>query len=187
MTRLALFAALPLLATACAAEDSGATAQAAAEVAPAPAAAEPVLTRIDYDAVLAGDHRSEENRARDPYRRPAETLAFFGLEPGMTVVEINPGGGWYTEVLAPAVGPEGKLYAAQVDPAASERAAKRIADYDAKLASNPAYVNTERVVFWNKSLDMPDGVADMVVAFRTVPHRHKRGEAPAACAEIQAA
>src|SRR3546814_12971231 len=49
----------------------------------------------NYAAALAGNHRSAENRARDKYRHPAETLSFFGLQPDMTVVENWPGGGWY--------------------------------------------------------------------------------------------
>lgn len=58
-------------------------------------------------AVLTADHRTPEQRARDQHRRPAETLAFWGLRPGMTVMEIGPGEGWWTEILAP--------YAAQTD------------------------------------------------------------------------
>ena len=52
-------------------------------------------------SAIAGAHRSEANRARDAWRHPAETLAFFGVDPGDTVVEIWPGGGWYAEILAP--------------------------------------------------------------------------------------
>src|SRR4051812_24255083 len=64
------------------------------------------------DQILASDHRSPENRQRDRYRHPAETLAFFGLTDRQTVVEILPGGGWYTEILAPLLKPYGKLYEA---------------------------------------------------------------------------
>ncbi len=66
------------------------------------------------DEVLAGDHRAED-RARDQYRRPAETLAFFGVEPNMTVAEFAPGGGWYTRVLAPYVTTDGKYVAFNTD------------------------------------------------------------------------
>jgi predicted methyltransferase len=65
---------------------------------------------------MQGDHRSESNRARDQYRHPAETLAFFGIEDGMTVMEIWPGGGWYTEILAPVIRDHGKLIIATWDP-----------------------------------------------------------------------
>lgn len=62
------------------------------------------------DAAMQGDHRSERNRARDQYRRPKETLAFLGFRSDMTVVEFSPGGGWYTEILAPALRDGGTLY-----------------------------------------------------------------------------
>ena len=65
------------------------------------------------DAAIAGSHRSAANKARDRYRHPKETLEFFGLRPDMTVVEIWPGGGWYTEILAPVLRERGKLYVAQ--------------------------------------------------------------------------
>lgn len=51
-------------------------------------------------AVVASAERSPDNRARDRYRHPLETLTFFGIEPDMHVLEIRPGGGWYTEILA---------------------------------------------------------------------------------------
>ena len=60
--------------------------------------------------VLADESRAEE-AARDPYRHPAETLAFFRVEPTMTVAEFSPGGGWYTRVLAPWIMPQGKYIA----------------------------------------------------------------------------
>ena len=66
---------------------------------------------------VQGDHRSESNKARDQYRHPAETLAFFGIKDGDTVMEIWPGGGWYTEILAPAMRDHGKLIIATWDPA----------------------------------------------------------------------
>ena len=67
-------------------------------------------------AGVKGEHRSESNKARDPYRHPRQTLAFFGIEDGMTVMEIWPGGGWYTEILAPAMRDHGKLVIATWDP-----------------------------------------------------------------------
>lgn len=64
---------------------------------------------------MDGSHRSEANVARDQYRHPAETLEFFGIQDGMTVMEIWPGGGWYTEILAPAMRDHGKLIVATWD------------------------------------------------------------------------
>ncbi len=62
-----------------------------------------------------GKHRSAKNIARNQYRHPAQTLYFFGLEKNMTVLEISPGGLWYTEVLAPVLKNEGKLIVAGYD------------------------------------------------------------------------
>jgi len=78
----------------------------------APAIAEAHMDRSapDLEEVLA-DERRAQDRARDQYRNPAETLAFFQVEPDMTVAEYGPGGGWYTRVLAPYVMPAGQYIA----------------------------------------------------------------------------
>jgi predicted methyltransferase len=68
------------------------------------------------DAVIAGGHRSEIAVARDKYRHPKETLAFFGVAPDMTVLEVIPGGGWFTEILAPYLRDSGKLFVTGGDP-----------------------------------------------------------------------
>ncbi|MGI9385521.1 MAG: methyltransferase, partial [Methyloligellaceae bacterium] len=62
-------------------------------------------------SIIAGDHRTPKYSPRDRYRHPYETLTFLGLKPGMTVVEVWPGGGWYTEILAPYLMGAGKYYA----------------------------------------------------------------------------
>ena len=109
MYRATLLTSITIFAfTACAPADEAAEPMAAQDAMPQAATTEAVTgedmaaVANPYDAILAGDQRSAENRARDQYRNPAETLQFFGVEPGMTVVEVSPGGGWYTEVLAPA-------------------------------------------------------------------------------------
>ena len=92
-------------------------------VAPAPApqaatSAEAAGKQIGpLDSVLAGDWRSDANRARDGYRHPRETLTFFGVEPDQTVIEMWPGGGWYAEVLAPLLRDAGNYTGVIVDPA----------------------------------------------------------------------
>ncbi len=68
-------------------------------------------------AALAGPQRAAANAARDPWRHPYETLLFFGIKPTMTVVELVPGGGWYTEILAPYLRESGRLIVAGSDPA----------------------------------------------------------------------
>jgi len=74
----------------------------------------PVEARIER--AMLGDHRSEANKARNVYRHPVGTLTFLGLQDGMTVMEIWPGGGWYTEVLAPVIRHHGQLIVAGYDP-----------------------------------------------------------------------
>jgi len=66
-------------------------------------------------AASVGDHRSESNIARNAYRHPVETLSFFGLEPDMSVIEVLPGGLWYTEILAPVLEANGRYIAASYD------------------------------------------------------------------------
>ena len=66
-------------------------------------------------AVIAGDHRAADEKARDQYRHPYESLRFVGIRHDMKVVEIYPGGGWYTQILAPYLKDKGKLIVALYD------------------------------------------------------------------------
>jgi predicted methyltransferase len=96
---------------------------AAPDTAPAPAPTQetqPAVTAADFAAVLAMPHRTAENKARDASRHPAETLAFFGVAPDSKVVELWPGGGWYTEILAPYLENDGELTVTIFDPAGPE-------------------------------------------------------------------
>ncbi len=124
------------------------------------------------DAALAGPQRSEANRARDVYRHPAQTLAFFGIKPDMTVVEIMPGGGWYTEILAPYLRDKGKLYAAHFPlDTTGEYGKKAIAAYTQKLAAAPAVYDHVLLTPFQppQQVDIaPPGSADAVVTFRNV-------------------
>lgn len=136
-------------------------------------------TLATLDRVLAGDHRSAENRARDKYRHPKETLQFFGFRQDMAVMEVSPGGGgWYTEVLAPALREHGRYVAASWDPnSTSEYAKKNSKKYADKLASRPDLYDRATVA----ALDppdalkpVPDGTMDMVLTFRNI-HGWMRG------------
>ena len=98
---------------------------------PATAGDADVAARIEN--AMLGDHRSEENRARNKYRHPVGTLTFFGLEDGMTVMEITPGGGWYTEVLAPAIRHHGQYIAASYDIDVEGQPEYRYAQHEALL------------------------------------------------------
>ena len=73
------------------------------------ACANPAKDATALDSAVAASHRSDANKARDQYRHPKETLAFFGVKPTHKVVELWPGGGWYTEILAPYLAKSGKL------------------------------------------------------------------------------
>lgn len=188
LKRLVLSAAL--ISTLAACQKQEAPAPAAAEPAPAPVAepapaptAEPAAAATmdaafaaRLDEILAGAHRSDENKARDAWRHPKDTLAFFGLAPGMTVIEMNPGGGWYTEILAPALSGNGTLITAVVDPAktSSDRAReyneKANADLRAMLGAKSEQFGPVQVAEYDPAapvLGMP-GSADMVVTFRNI-------------------
>lgn len=129
-------------------------------------------TSAALDAALAGSHRSERNKARDRFRHPKETLTFFGLRRDMTVVEIWPGGGWYTEVLAPVLKSKGKLYAAQYgsNPAFDYQRQENAALQD-KAKKNPeVFGEVQFTALWapNELAIAPAGTADLVLTFRNV-------------------
>lgn len=156
--------------TACSGSATSGTETTGAEPAESSGGAEPeagpTVESGSIEAAIAGAHRSEPNRARDRYRHPRETLEFFGLEPGMNVVEMAPGGGWYTEILAPVVRGQGSLTLAVPDPNQSQYTQRLLT----RLQATPqVYDHVRHVVFAlpdNTELG-PPGSADMVVTFRS--------------------
>jgi predicted methyltransferase len=135
----------------------------------APQADPSAATAAKLDAAIAGAHRSDANRARDKYRNPKETLLFFGLEPGQTVVEISPGAGWYTEILAPVLNDRGLYIAAHNNPGGSPGAQKQRAAFKEKLAANPELYGKAAVTSFGKGISgniAAPGSADMVLTFR---------------------
>jgi predicted methyltransferase len=159
---------------------------AAPPVAPAPP--RDAATAAALERALAGEHRSAENRARDAWRHPLDTLLFFGIKPEMTVVEVWPGaGGWYTEVLAPLLADKGKLYAALMPPAPQNEyvtaGRKNFAD---KLAARPdLYGKVEMTEFGPGSFHLaPAGGADLVVTFRNIHNWMNLGFEKDAIAEM---
>jgi predicted methyltransferase len=122
-------------------------------------------------AILAGDQRSAENRARDAYRHPKETLLFFGIRPEMRVLEVWPEPGWYTEVIAPLLRDKGKYYAALIaaDPASRYNTA-RLDKYREKLGARPdLYDRVTVVTFPADGGDaVPPATVDMVLTFRNI-------------------
>lgn len=123
------------------------------------------------DAALAGDHRSDRNKARDQFRRPKETLGFFGFRTDMTVVEFSPGGGWYTEVLAPALRDTGTLYAAHYDMNAGNFQRRSLGGFLRKIGESPDVYDQIIVSTISEAGGEPMAPlnsADMVVTFRNV-------------------
>lgn len=121
-------------------------------------------------AAVAAEHRSVGNVARDAWRHPYETLAFFGIKPTDTVVELAPGGGWYTEILAPYLREQGQLYAAD---GGSAR-------FKAKMDSLAVYGKVKISVFDPAKglFDIaPPGSADAVLTFRNVHNWMDAGKA----------
>jgi len=124
----------------------------------APSLASPTLAEV-----IAGPQRTPAFQARDRYRHPLQGLEFFGLKPDMSVVEIWPSGGWWTEILAPYLRAHGKYYAALQPPF-------RDAAFHEKLAAAPQYY--DRVIVteagphrWRLA---PPGSVDLVLTFRNV-------------------
>ena len=151
---------------------AAASLMALAAMAPEPPVTDPA-TLATLDKVLAGDHRSDANRARDKYRHPKETLQFFGFRQDMAVMEVSPGGGgWYTEVLAPALREHGSYVAAGWDPnATGEYAKTNSKKYADKLAARPDVYDRAKVTALqapNALKPVPDGTMDMVVTFRNI-------------------
>src|SRR5687768_4465497 len=146
----------------------------AAAALPACAPTQPVSPQASPAALavaVAAPSRTPSNVARDRYRHPVETLAFFGVRPSDTVVEIWPGGGWYTEILAPYLASGGgTLYLAAPDWGRS--------GITKLQQANAAVYGGLRVadfpVFDGKTAEIPAGSADVVLTFRNV-HNWRMG------------
>jgi predicted methyltransferase len=136
--------------------------------------AEPALTKAARNMTLqdavAGDWRPAADKARDAWRHPVETLEFWGLKPGQTVVEFWPGAGWYTDILAPYLAAnKGKLIAADLEP--TDPAATEIIEaYRARLKAKPKiYGDVEITAFGPTSGPVaPAGSADLVLFLRNL-------------------
>lgn len=166
--------AVALIATACAAPGPSSGPSASAE----PSTANPV----SLDAAISGPQRDAKARQRDIYRHPKETLQFFELTPSQTVLEIAPGGGWYTEILAPYLHDHGTLYEAEYDgpqgaPSAEAQAGR--AAFAHKLAATPDVYGNVVVGTLHKGqfTGFPaDASVDRVLTFRNIHNWIKDGE-----------
>jgi predicted methyltransferase len=124
--------------------------------------ANPAAPSVSSTALLQkavnGDWRPAAHKARDQYRHPVETLQFFGLGPDMTVIELQPGGGWYTEILAPVLYARGHLL---------EAAGPKFAD---RIKADPAvFGHIGKIIPFDPPKQVrlgPENSADMVLTFR---------------------
>ena len=142
---------------------------------PVPQTAEPSpTTEAKLATVLTGNQRTAEERARDAYRHPRETLEFFGVRENMTVVELSAAKGWYTAILGPLLSEKGKLAVTNADPngppdSEGTKNAKSLLD---RFAKDPTAFGRVSTIVTNWKRDEvslgPDGSADMVLTFRNL-------------------
>jgi predicted methyltransferase len=118
---------------------------------------------------ISAPHRSPNFVARDPARKPQEVLEFVGVKPTMTVVEISPGGGYWTEILAPYLRDKGTYYTA-ISPRAAE-------NWQKKLDGNKELYGNIKVTDMSKGEVAPAGSADVVLTFRNVHNWMGQGTA----------
>jgi len=133
----------------------------------------PALADDALKAAIAGSHRTPDNVKRDTFRHPYETLTFFGIRPDMTVVELVPGGGWYTEILAPYLRDKGKLIAAGNTPESkSDIAARSGVRFKQRLDANPGVYGKVQLGAFEPGNGVytyaAKGSADMVLTFRNI-------------------
>ncbi len=136
-------------------------------------------TKAALLAAMAGKHRKPGNADRDKYRHPVETLEFFGLKPGMTVIDVGPGEGWYTELLAPTLAKKGKLFITTADPNGPSDARgtfygqrfKAFLDHSPEL-----YGKVQPIVIDGKAPALgQDGTVDMIIVMRGLHGMHNSG------------
>ncbi len=127
----------------------------------------PMAFSHDLERAVSSEERDPKNAARDSSRHPLETLSFFGIKSDMTIIELSPGGGWYTEILANFLHEPGKLIAAHFDPNSERAYYKRSrANFEKKLSGNSMFDNVEMVAI-NSNLAEPNTV-DAVLTFRNL-------------------
>ncbi|MET3106779.1 putative methyltransferase [Oxalobacteraceae bacterium GrIS 1.18] len=133
---------------------------------------QPVFADEALQAAINGSQRSEANKARDAARHPQQTLEFFGITPSMTVVELNPGGGWYTEILAPYLRAKGHLIEAFPEPKSKDQEGRaEAAAIQKKMNASPAVYDKVKTATFEppeKLSFAPNNSADLVLTFRNV-------------------
>ena len=143
--------------------------------APQSAASQPSpSTEAKLATVLTGNQRTAEERARDTYRHPRETLEFFGVRENMTVVELSASKGWYTAILGPLLSEKGKLAVTNADPngPADSEGTKNAKSLLERISKDPSSFGKVSTIVTNWKRDQvslgPDGSADMVLTFRNL-------------------
>ncbi|OYV59728.1 MAG: hypothetical protein B7Z71_07480, partial [Acidocella sp. 21-58-7] len=120
-------------------------------------------------AVITGPQRTPAFEARDKYRHPLQTLEFFGIRPDMTVVEVLPGTGWFTEILAPYLKDHGQLIEATEPLSSANPYARKMAMmFQKKLSSDPQVYKNVLIMPFDPPNYMPLGApnsVDMVLTF----------------------
>lgn len=130
------------------------------------------------EAAVSSSYRTPENIKRDQYRHPRETLEFFGLKPNMTLVEITPGAGWYTEILAPYLATSGHYIAAIPPAGANASMNETSAKVIAWIKSHKEFDGHSLIADFappDNLMLAPDGTADMVVTFRNIHNWISKG------------
>ena len=133
----------------------------------------------DLEAAIGGAHRTIQERMRDGSRHPRRTLEFFGLTPAMTVLEIWPGQGWYTKILAPYLRGSGQLIVADFDPATEGALGEMVRDLHAMLDAAPTlYGEVHEAGLYPGHLleEVPDESVDLVLLPRTLHNWVRRAE-----------
>jgi predicted methyltransferase len=152
-------------------------------VAPMAAHAAPASdsTAVSLDQAVAGRWRTQASRARDQYRHPQATLQFFGLRPDQTVIEITPGGGWYSQIIAPMLQAHGHYIAAVQAPRSDQEAAADDSALHKLFAADPAHYGNARIVEFDPKAPVfgPPGSADRVLTFRNAHNWTQAGTANA--------
>jgi len=133
------------------------------------------------ESAVSGSWRSAEAKERDTQRHPVAALEFWGLKPGMTILEVQPGGGWWTEILAPyarATKSEFHATAADLaDPKLSENAKKGRADFAAKYADESIYGKVNLENWGANAAPLPAGKFDWILLARGMHDWVRRGSA----------
>jgi predicted methyltransferase len=138
-------------------------------------------TRQQLEKFTVAPHRGAADKARDAYRHPVDTLLWFGIRDNFTVVEVYPGGGWYTDILAPFLKTQGHYIAAGYDPQSDSTFFRNsVKSFHEKISQAPAiYGNiTETILAPPEQVTLAaPGSADMVLTFRNVHNWMKAGYA----------